>query len=54
MGINMDIKKKQQIIEPYQNRELTIRELAAAFDLSYSAVRKVLVEAGYSHTKHVG
>lgn len=45
---------EQQIITAYQKREFTIRELAALFDLSYTTVRKMLVNAGYAHTKFVG
>lgn len=50
----MDRETEQQIIRSYQQREFTIRELAALFDMSYTAVRQALVQAGYSHSKYVG
>lgn len=40
---------KQEIIETYESRRMTIRQIAESCDKSYSNVRRILVEAGYSN-----
>lgn len=41
----------QQIINTYAAREMTIREIAAAFGRSYQNIRNVLTRVGYHNTK---
>ena len=42
--------EKQLAIEAYKKRERTIRQLAEDNDISYSSMRKIIVNAGYSNT----